>query len=249
MPLLGLIGNPIGHSRSPEIFAGFFRHEGLTDWNYELFPLTDIAELPALIEKQPNLRGLNVTIPFKTSIIPLLDNISAEAEEIGAVNTVKIIYQNGKIILSGLNTDVYGFEKLLHNSGAQKTDAALVLGSGGAAKAVCYVLRSKKIPYQLVSRNPQTGELGYNDLTETIIASHSLIINTTPLGMHPRTAEYPPIPFDFIDSKHTVIDLIYNPETTELMQKAMKQGATAFNGLLMLQKQAEKAWEIFKKEK
>lgn len=248
MHLLGLIGTPLGHSRSPDLFAQIFQKEGNTDWEYRLFPLQSISELPELFEKQPDLRGFNVTIPYKTTIIPLLNGISPEALKIGAVNTVCIRRNGSSCSLTGYNTDVFGFESLLLSASAKTPEKALVLGSGGASKAVCYVLKKHNIPYSIASRNPQSGQISYGEIGESTIKTHNLIINTTPLGMHPHDNAYPPIPYEFLTSEHTAIDLVYNPEITLFMQKATKQGASAVNGMIMLQKQAEKAWEIFKQK-
>lgn len=249
MHLLGLIGNPIGHSRSPELFSQIFQKEGITDWEYRLFPLQSISELPSLIEKQLDLCGFNVTIPYKTTIIPYLNKISPEALEVGAVNTVRIRRNGSNYSLTGYNTDVFGFESLLLSAGAETSNKALVLGSGGASKAVCHVLNQYQIPYTVISRNPGPDQKGYAELDNEMLQSHQLIINTTPIGMYPVKDECPPIPYEHITSKHTVIDLIYNPELTLFMQKATQHGATVFNGMLMLQKQAEKAWELFREEK
>ncbi|MBM3399676.1 MAG: shikimate dehydrogenase [Bacteroidetes bacterium] len=246
MHLLGLIGNPLGHSRSPELFSQIFRREGVTDWEYRLFPLQNIKDLPGLLEKRTELRGINVTIPYKTEIIPYLDEISAEALEVGAVNTVSIRRNGSHYSLIGYNTDVFGFEELLLSAGAEKSEKALVLGSGGSAKAVCYVLVQYNIPYTIVSRNPQLDQISYEAMDTLTIKTNNLIINTTPQGMHPYIDECPPIPFEYVSPNHTIIDLVYNPEDTLLMKKATNQGASVFNGMLMLQKQAEKAWEFFK---
>ena len=248
MYLLGLIGNPLGHSRSPQLFSDIFRKEFLNNWEYRLFPLQNINELPTLLETNPDLRGFNVTIPYKTAIIPFLDEISPEALEVGAVNTVTIRRNGSHISLIGYNTDVFGFECLLTAAGAETSQKALVLGSGGAAKAVCFVLNKYKIHHSIASRNPHKDQIRYDEMDEITLKTHQLIINTTPLGMHPLENECPHIPYDSITPDHIVIDLIYNPEITLYMKKSISQGARAFNGLLMLQKQAEKAWEMFKKE-
>ena len=245
MPLLGLIGNPLGHSRSPELFSQIFQKEGITDWEYRQFPLLSINDLPALIKNQPDLQGFNVTIPYKSEIISYLNEISPEAFEVGAVNTVRIRRNGSNYSLTGYNTDVFGFESLLLSAGAETSDKALILGSGGASKAVCHVLNQHQIPYTIISRNPGPDQKGYAELDNEVLQSHQLIINTTPLGMHPQTDAFPPIPYEYLTPGHTAIDLVYNPEITLFMQKAIKQGANAFNGMLMLQKQAEKAWEFF----
>ena len=246
MHLLGLIGNPLGHSRSPELFAQIFQKEGITDYEYRLFPLQSISELTELIEKQTDLCGFNVTIPYKTAIIPYLDKLSPEALEVGAVNTVSIRRNDNSYSLTGFNSDVFGFESLLLLASAETSEKALILGSGGASKAVSYVLSNYNIPYTIVSRIPKLEEVRYEALDLFTFKTHNLIINTTPLGTHPLKNTCPPIPYDYLTPNHTAIDLVYNPETTLFMQKAKNQGARAFNGMPMLQKQAEKAWEIFK---
>jgi shikimate dehydrogenase len=247
MPLLGLIGTPLGHSKSPELFADIFRQENLVDWEYRLFPLSHINDLTELIENQPTLIGLNVTIPYKTEILPLLDHIAPDALELGAVNTISIRRKDSKIGLIGYNTDTYGFEALLISAKAEKAEKALVLGSGGAAKAVCHVLKKRGIGYTVVSRNPNKDQKSYADIDNEILRSHLLVINTTPLGMSPSLNDCPPIPYDLISPEHMAIDLVYNPEKTLFMKNVMAQGASAHNGMLMLQKQAEYAWQILKK--
>mgnify|MGYP001265825851 CR=1 FL=1 len=241
--LFGLIGYPISHSFSKRYFSEKFEKEGLDHCRYELFPIASINLLPETLRNNPDLRGLNVTIPYKEAVLSYLDGFGEGVEAIGAVNVIDI--SDGKLI--GYNSDVAGFElSLRHFLGTDHPEAALVLGSGGASKAVQFVLSKMNIPYQLVSRNPKTG-LVYEQLTRDILQTHRLIINTTPLGMSPQTETCPKIPFDWISPRHLLFDLVYNPEETLFLKKGQLQGARIKNGLDMLYIQAEKAWEIWNK--
>ena len=243
--LFGLIGYPIAHSFSKRYFSDKFLKEGIEDSHYELFPLKEIGELPALIRDYPNLKGLNVTIPYKELVLPYLDGIDKSAEEVGAVNAIKI--DSGK--LYGYNTDVYGFEKSLNqflNEGHLKSiQKVLILGTGGASKAVKYVIKKLGKQYSLVSRNSKKGDLTYKDLYEKTLSDYQLIINTTPLGMAPKTDTFPDLKYNLLDSNHFLFDLVYNPEKTVFLIKGKKQGCLIANGLPMLHLQAEKAWEIW----
>ncbi|MCB9291975.1 MAG: shikimate dehydrogenase [Lewinellaceae bacterium] len=243
--LYGLIGYPLSHSFSRRYFNEKFRQEKMSDHHYELFPLEDIGELPALLAAHSNLKGLNVTIPYKQQVMAYLDELSEGAAAVGAVNTIKI--RQGK--LTGYNTDVYGFEQslrqFLEESNAVAGLQALVLGTGGAAKAVVYVLARMGIPYRMVSRREAPGQLTYPELNETLIQDYRLIVNTTPLGMSPKVETCPDIPFQHLGPKHLLFDLVYNPEETAFMARGKQRGATARNGLQMLHLQAEKAWEIW----
>lgn len=246
MNTLGLIGNPISHSRSPEIFLRLFAQDNLSDFEYKLFPLSTIEELPELISSQPNLGGFNVTIPFKTAIIQYLTELDFSAQELGAVNTVKVLRTHGEIQLKGYNTDTYGFEKSLLEFLGKTSVNALVLGTGGASKAVCDVLEKLNIPYTAVSRHQTEHAISYNQLDSESILKHTLIINTTPLGMKPYETAKPNLPYAAIGSQHYCYDLIYSPETTAFLSECKKRGAKTINGWNMLNYQAEKAWEIFR---
>jgi shikimate dehydrogenase len=244
---LGLIGYPLGHSFSKKYFTQKFENEGLTgSWYYELYPIERIELLADLLKNTPNLVGLNVTIPYKEQILPYLDDLNDEAKEIEAVNCIKIIStQNGKQ-LRGYNTDVYGFEQsLLELIGDIRDFKALILGTGGAAKAVKYILIKLKIPYQTVSRQAIGTAIAYEDITDEMIKNHRLIINTTPLGMTPKADTYPPILYESIDNQHFMYDLVYNPEDTLFLQYGKARGAKTMGGLAMLYGQAEKAWAIW----
>jgi shikimate dehydrogenase len=245
MPSYGLIGYPLTHSWSAKFFNEKFERLGLKDHSYHLYPLPEISGLRTLIRSVPGLRGLNVTIPHKVAVLSLLDETDEEALKIGAVNCIRISQQNGDIFLSGHNTDVYGFRETLLPLIHKQHHSALVLGTGGASRAVCYVLEQSGINYRLVSRNPEgASQIDYSDLTKEILDQHLLIIQTTPLGMYPQIDTCPDIPYHYLNHFHLLIDLVYNPVHTLFMQKGLKHGATVVNGLKMLELQAEEAWRV-----
>lgn len=245
MKLLGLIGHPVSHSRSPEIFQQFFKDVNEPEWEYRLFDLAQISELPELILSHPDLIGLNVTVPHKTAIIPLLNDLSDEANSIGAVNTVTLVRKNSQIHLKGYNTDVYGFERALNEAFNRSFRNALILGTGGSSKAVVYALHKKGVKTTLVSRgNPQS--LSYKVLTEKTLEPYDLIVNTTPLGMSPDINSAPPLQFNGITQNHCCFDLVYNPMETEFLKRCKEQGAQTAGGLEMLRYQAEKSWELIR---
>lgn len=246
MKKLGLIGYPLSHSFSKKYFANKFEEEGIEGYQYDLYPLAEIDLLPKLLKEEADLVGLNVTIPYKQLVIPYLDELNDGAKEIGAVNTIKI--EEDKLI--GYNTDVYGFEySLLNLIKASQQDIdhlyALILGTGGAAQAVKYVLKKRGIPYQFVSRTKEKASLIYEDISADIMAKNQLIINTTPLGTAPNTASCPQIPYNLLSKHHLLYDLVYNPKKTVFLEQAEKKGSSTKNGLEMLHLQAEKAWEIW----
>jgi len=246
MKKLGLIGYPLSHSFSKKYFSNKFKKEKIKEFEYDLYPIESISDLPNLLSKNPDLFGLNVTIPYKEQVIPYLDAIHEEAFAIGAVNTIKI--EDGK--LTGYNTDVYGFEKSLVDFLTKKTkkinvENALVLGTGGAAKAVVFILKKIGIEPILVSRNEGKGDLTYQDLDCEIFEECRLIVNTTPLGMSPHLDSCPDLPYHRINQNYFLYDLVYNPEKTVFLSKGEAQGAAIKNGLEMLHLQAEKAWEIW----
>ncbi|MDO9258216.1 MAG: shikimate dehydrogenase [Bacteroidales bacterium] len=246
MRLFGLIGFPLSHSFSAKYFAKKFETENIPDADYQLFPLGDISEVTSLIALKRDLQGFNVTIPYKLSILPYLDNISDAAKSVGAVNCVKIERNESGITLTGYNTDVYGFRESLIPALKPFQNKALVLGTGGAAKAVCYTLLELGINYTLVSR---TGDkqsfLSYPQLSEKTISDNLLIINTSPVGTFPDTDKCPDIPYQFLGSKHLLFDLIYNPAETKFLKLGREAGAATLNGSKMLELQAEKSWEIW----
>jgi len=241
MRVFGLIGFPLSHSFSKKYFTDKFEREGIRDCRYELFPLEDIQALSGLVEKEPELCGLNVTIPYKQQVIPFLDQMDEEVKQMGACNCIRLIH--GK--LHGHNTDVIGFEISLRKKWHSSHDTALVLGTGGAAKAVHFVLTRMGIPFREVSRTRSPGVLDYASLTPDIIHSTRLIINTTPLGMYPDVGGLPDIPYDALGPQHFLFDLVYNPEKTGFLEAGERRGATIANGSEMLSLQAEESWKIW----
>ena len=241
MKRYGLIGHPLKHSMSRHLFNEKFEYEGL-DCLYQHFDLKSLDELHEVMEKYPDLCGFNVTIPYKETIIPLLDEIDDIAKEVGAVNVVKI--DEGK--LKGFNTDVYGFEQLLSRAiKDRQIGHALILGTGGASKAVQYVLKQKGIPYSTVSRDADKGDYTYDTLNDEILRQNHLIINTTPLGMFPQIDNFPDLHYQGLSKKHILIDLIYNPKETAFMELGKTWGAKVYGGMQMFEEQAKKTWEIF----
>ncbi len=247
--VFGLIGYPLEHSFSQKYFTEKFKQLNLLGYSYKLFPLDHIMQFPELIMRNTNLAGLNVTIPYKEDIMNFLDQIEHEASDVGAVNTIKIRQTAGDVIVKGYNTDIYGFENSLVPFIGSSPLKALVFGSGGASKAVVYILKKLNINYIVVTRKPQNNSTTYTDLSKDIYNDHLLWINTTPVGMSPHDNEHLPIDFDSITSKHFIYDLVYNPEKTMLLTEAEKRGARIKNGLEMLQLQAEKSFEIWEDSK
>lgn len=243
MKTFGLIGQHLQHSFSPTYFANKFKQEGILDCAYELFPLAQIEDFKTLLQKNLNLAGLNVTIPYKQAIIPFLDALSPQALQIGAVNTIQFV--DGKLI--GHNTDVYGFQTSLEKAlnAAQLSSRALILGTGGASKAVASALQQMGIAYQYVSRIASKEALSYEILSPELVQKHLIIINTTPLGMSPDVETCPILPYTAIGQKHILFDLVYNPKQTLFLKKGAEQGAKTINGLEMLHLQADKAWNIW----
>jgi shikimate dehydrogenase len=241
MKQFGLIGYPLGHSFSKKYFEEKFAKENLENCLFNLFPIKEIGDFKNLINEQQNLIGLAVTIPYKETIIPFLDKITDVAKEIAAVNCIKL--ENGKTI--GYNTDVIGFEKSLKPLLKAQHTKSLILGTGGASKAVQYVLKNIGIDFLLVSRTKTNKSITYENISEEIIQSHTLIINTTPLGMSPNEEDFTDIPYQFLTPKHLLYDLIYKPEKTMFLQKGEQQGSVIKNGFEMLILQAEENWKIW----
>lgn len=274
----GLIGHPLGHSFSKAYFTEKFQSEGL-DCEYQNFDLEEISLIQQLVADHPDLKGFNVTIPYKEAVIPYLNEIDETAKEIEAVNTVKVL-PNGQ--LKGFNTDINGIEVTLFGTEATNTSLrgatatkqstcrrtsnyrrtcglprsltlarnddglnALILGTGGASKAVQYVLKKHHLPYHLVSRDPNKGHFTYETLSPAIIKEHQLIINATPVGMAPNIDEFPAIPYEALTAQHILFDLIYNPEETQFLRNGKAKGAQTINGLTMLHAQAEASWKTW----
>lgn len=247
MKTYGLIGFPLSHSFSKKYFTEKFQDEGITDRQYELFPIENIKSLADLLAENQSLCGLNVTIPHKVGVLPFLNEIEEAAEKIGAVNCICIKRFEGETYLKGFNTDAYGFEESLKPLLTANHKKALVFGDGGAAKAVKYVLQKLGIEYQVVVRKATAGAILYNQITPELLERHKLLINTTPLGMSPHIDTFPDIDYTQLGSDHLAYDLVYNPLETAFLSKAAERGAQVKNGLEMLYKQAEKAWAIWNK--
>lgn len=259
MKVYGLIGYPLSHSFSKKYFSDMFAREQIKDHKYELFPLEHIKDLPALLQANPHLCGLNVTVPHKKNVMHYLDWISHDAKEVGAVNCIRITSESPVLAaftgelgveghnfrLEGYNTDIYGFETSLKPLLDHHHKKALVLGDGGAACAVKYVLGEYGIPYQIVTRRSSPNSILFGDLTPKMVEEHKLIINTTPVGTYPNTDECPPIPYEGITDDHLLYDLIYNPEQTLFLTKGLGRGAAIKNGYEMLELQADRSWEIW----
>ena len=240
----GLIGKKLGHSFSKTYFTQKFKKENLRGVDYRLFPLEHIDDFKKLILQEEGLDGLNVTIPYKEAIIPFLDELDRTAQSVGAVNTIR--FEEGKLI--GHNTDVIGFEQSLLPFLEGKNPLrlkAMILGTGGASKAVCYVLNELGIPFIMVSRTKAKGDLTYAEITKELVDAYPLIINTTPLGMSPEVSTCPDIPYDDLNKNNLLYDLVYNPEKTLFLSRGLNNGAKVRNGLSMLELQAEAAWDIW----
>jgi shikimate dehydrogenase len=240
----GLLGRHLVHSFSPAYFSDKFEAEEIVDAQYDLFPIEQITDFPTLLAEQPTLRGLNVTIPYKEAVIPFLDDLDPLAKRVGAVNTIKFI--KGKKI--GFNTDVIGFKEACTSFLEQMNNRALkalILGTGGASKAVKVALEDLNIPYKFVSRTKTEDVLSYDEVTVNILREHLFVINTTPLGMYPAINEVPSLPYEGLTAQHFLFDLIYNPTITKFLEEGQRQEAFISNGLLMLQKQADKSWQIW----
>ncbi|NVK52570.1 MAG: shikimate dehydrogenase [Flavobacteriaceae bacterium] len=239
--LFGLLGRNISYSFSSGYFNEKFNDLGLKNHRYINFDIPTINDFSSLPKQKVN--GMNVTIPYKEEIIPFLDEIDDEAAEIGAVNTIKFL-ADGR--LRGYNTDVFGFKKSLLPLLESHHTKALILGTGGASKAIKHALDILQIQSTFVSRNPEnSNQISYKNLTEAIIIEHTIIVNCTPLGTFPETKLFPDIPYQYINAKHLLYDLIYNPSETTFLKKGKEKGAVVKNGLEMLQLQAEKSWQIW----
>lgn len=245
MKKYGLIGHPLGHSFSRSFFNQKFCTEHI-DAEYVNFDIDDIKELKSVLRENPALEGLNVTLPYKTQVIPLLDEIDKDAKQIGAVNVIK--FQKGrfgKLKLKGYNSDIVGFKDSIKPLIKDTHKKALILGSGGASKAIFQGLKQLDIESLYVSRTKSDGCITYDEITPEIMEGYTVIVNTTPLGMSPNTDTFPDIPYDLLTPAHLLYDLIYNPDETLFMQKGEEKGATVKNGLEMLLLQAFVSWRIW----
>jgi shikimate dehydrogenase len=237
----GLIGYPLGHSFSKQFFTEKFKREGLNDCSFELFPITSIEEFPALLTANPGLRGIAVTIPYKEKVLPFVQVLSNEVQQIGAANSIKI--QDG--VLTAYNTDIIGFQKSFVPLLQPHHKQALVLGTGGAAKAVQYVLQQLYIPFTTVSRSAGQGVITYNEIDDKLMEQNSILINCTPAGMYPDEASFPAIPYALITAQHYLYDLVYRPAETVFLQQGKERGATVKNGYEMLELQAIANWQLW----
>ncbi|HKZ65107.1 MAG TPA: shikimate dehydrogenase [Chitinophagaceae bacterium] len=241
MRQFGLIGYPLAQSFSQKFFTEKFEKENLADCRYDAFSIPSIDDLPDILKTNPELCGLNVTIPYKEQVLSFLDEKSALVKKIKACNCIKI--KNGK--LTGHNTDAPAFEQSFKEKLQPHHTKALILGTGGAAKAVEYSLKQLNISYKYVSRKPSAKSFSYEQLTDALMQDYTLVINTTPLGMHPNIIEAPQIPYHALTPKHYLFDVVYNPSKTLFLQKGEKQGAAIKNGYEMLVLQAEESWKIW----
>ncbi len=241
----GLIGYPLTHSFSKRYFTEKFEVENI-DSTYENFEIDSISWFPEIIRNNPDLAGINVTIPYKEQVIPYLDELNESAKEIGAVNTIKVIRSKTGVYLKGFNTDTFGFETSLKTMLKEHHKKALILGTGGASKALKYVLTKLGIEYLSASiEELKENEIRYSDIDENMISERLLIINATPLGTYPKVDTFPPIPYEFLTKQHLLFDLVYNPEVTVFLQKGLEKGAAIKNGYEMLLLQAIKSYEIW----
>jgi len=246
MKIFGLIGKKLDHSFSPQYFRQKFCNEKITDAKYQLYPLNHITDFPLLLQDNPDIAGLNVTIPYKTDIIFFLDSLSPAVKEIGAVNTIKFKSLSTGLQLIGHNTDYLGFSESIKPLLKPYHTKALVLGTGGSSKAVQFGLKKLNIDFLMVSRNPYSiNQIHYSKLTKKIMNEYKIIINTTPLGMFPAVGQKPDIDYSLLTPQHLLYDLIYNPDQTMFLNEGKKNGCQIKNGLEMLQIQAEYSWKIW----
>lgn len=247
MKLFGLIGYPLGHSFSKKFFTEKFEKEGLNDHQYVNFELESITQFPSIFEKHPDIQGLNCTIPYKQAVMEYLDEIDDETLQVGAVNTIKPIRIAGGLKLKGYNTDIIGFENALKPMLSAKHKKALILGTGGASKAIKHILTKLNIDYISASIEDElfVNEIRYSQIDKKMIEERLVIINATPLGTFPKVDACPDIPYEFLTSDHVLFDLVYNPEITLFMKKGLDKGSHVKNGLEMLHGQALAAWKIW----
>lgn len=247
MDTYGLIGHPLGHSFSKQYFAEKFQTLGIQA-QYLNFDLANIDELDGILQQHKDLRGFNVTIPYKQQVIAKLTSLSDEARAIGAVNTVRVIRSEAGVRLEGHNTDAIGFAESIRPMLRKSYKRALVLGTGGASKAVAYSLKRLGLQPMLVSRHPKEGMMGYEDITPDVLHTYNVVVNCTPIGMHPHTDESPKLPYQAMNGDTVAFDLVYNPIETQFLKLSKAAGAATKNGLEMLHLQAEASWKIWNEE-
>jgi shikimate dehydrogenase len=241
MRRFGLIGKTLKHSFSQTYFTGKFKEAGISDCSYENFELSSIKQFPSLFSSEHPPEGLNITIPYKEEVLTYIDHPGELVRKVGACNCIKVV--DGK--LYGFNTDIPAFRNSIQKKLLPHHKCALILGSGGASRAVQYALKELNIDFLIVSRNKKTNQLGYEDVGENLLKGHQVIINTTPLGMYPNVDTDPPIPYEFIGPGHLLFDLTYNPEKTKFLRQGEEKGAVIMNGYDMLVAQAEESWRIW----
>src|SRR5690554_746155 len=245
MKKYGLLGYPLTHSFSKQFFTEKFQKERI-DSEYLNFEIKSVDRVSKIIEDHPDLAGLNVTIPYKEVIIPFLNDLDPEAKEISAVNTIRIVRRQEEVYLTGFNTDIWGFEQSLKPLLKSHHKNALILGTGGASKAIQHVLKKLGINFlTATTRTPSVNSISYSDITKQLISDYTLIINTTPLGTYPNTSTFPDIPYEYLSTHHLLYDLVYNPQITIFLEKGKEQGAVIKNGYEMLILQALKSYEIW----
>ena len=248
MDKYGLIGYPLGHSFSKSFFTDKFSSEGINA-EYVNYELPSIEDFPVIVNSFKELKGLNITIPYKEKVLPYLDSVSKEAREIGAVNVVRIEHKGSGIRLHGYNSDVIGFCDSIEPLLKPHHKKALILGTGGSSKAVHYALTKKfGLETVFVSRYERPGTVTYQNITPDAVREYEVIVNCTPLGMFPQTEDCPDIPYPYVSARHLLFDCVYNPEETLFLQRGKAQGATVRNGIEMLYGQAKAAWEIWEGE-
>lgn len=245
MRKFGLIGYPLSHSFSKKFFTEKFKDEQIAGCEYELYPIAHIDQFAKLIADDPELEGINVTIPYKVQVLPFLNEMDEAATEIGAVNCISIELRNAERWLKGYNTDAYGFEESLKPLLGPDHGKALIFGDGGAAKAIKYVLNKLNISFLVVTRKPSDTSILYDAVDEALLKEYTVLVNTTPLGMSPNADTYPDIPYQFLTDKHVAYDLVYNPEETLFLKQVKDKGGKTKNGLEMLHLQAIRSWEIW----
>jgi shikimate dehydrogenase len=248
MRKFGLIGYPLGHSFSKKYFAEKFQKEDISDCIYENYPLSDVHQISELVDLEGDLCGFNVTIPYKSEIIKFLDKIDTEAEEIGAVNVVKIHRSDGRPNLYGYNSDVTGIRISLRSHITRYMDKAIILGTGGSSKSVAHVLKNWGMNVIFVSRHQKPGTISYEELNAGMISEANIIVNATPSGMFPNIDTCPELRYDLLKSDQILFDLVYNPEETKFLKKGAERGCITIGGINMLHAQAERAWEIWNDE-
>jgi len=245
MRKFGLVGYPLGHSFSKKYFTEKFAKESISDCSYENFPLESVDEFPELINSNPDIFGLNVTIPYKTQILKYVDVKEPSIEKIGAVNVLKIKRVHNLITIFGYNSDVTGIRDSIQPHINEKVKNAMILGTGGSSKAVSFALKNLGLALTLVSRDRKPGTICYQDINSKILEQTDIIVNTTPLGMFPNPATRPDLNYDLLNERHILFDLVYNPEMTLFLKTGKERGCTIITGLKMLYTQAERSWEIW----